>query len=340
MRSTWKGARYGVPLLCAIIVSGTLAACGGGDDTESAPATGSATSSGETMTTIKASVLPALAFATLPVGIEQGLFEKQHLKIDLVKTPSSTVILPQLVSGDADVGGVAYGNIMAAVEKNLPVVAVAPTDLGGTTAEEDPVKIVSLKDSGIDDFKQLAGKRVAVSKLKGLGEAQTRAIAEKDGIDPNSLKFVALAFPDMLTALRNGDVDAAYMVEPFVGLARHTTEINVLASANAETIPGVHQGAMAASRKFVEANPDVIRRFQLAMKESNEYANSHPEAVRKVLPDFLGIPADAAEKVLIPKFGTEWNDAANEQLAKVLLDVGEITKAPDIKSFTPPFDPK
>jgi NitT/TauT family transport system substrate-binding protein len=245
-----------------------------------------------------------------------------------------------LVSGDADVGGVAYGNIIAAVEKNLPLVAIAPTDLGGTTAEEDPVKIVSLKKSGIDDFKQLAGKRVAISKLKGLGEAQTRTIAKKHGVDPDSLKFVALSFPDMLTALRNGDVDAAYMVEPFVGLARHTTEINVLASANAETIPGVHQGAMAASKKFVDANPDVIRRFQLAMKESNEYANSHPDEVRKVLPDFLGIPPDAAEKVLVPTFGTEWNDAANEQLGKVLLDVGEITKAPDIKSFTPPFDPQ
>ena len=46
-----------------------------------------------------------------------------------------------------------------------------------------------------------------------------KAALQKVGVDPNSIKLLAMPFPTMRAALRNGQVDAIWMPEPFLSQA-------------------------------------------------------------------------------------------------------------------------
>jgi NitT/TauT family transport system substrate-binding protein len=60
---------------------------------------------------------------------------------------------------------------------------------------------------------------VAVNNVRDIGEVTIRKVVQDAGGDPDSVEFVGLAFPDMAAAVANGDVDAAWVVEPFVTVA-------------------------------------------------------------------------------------------------------------------------
>ena len=70
---------------------------------------------------------------------------------------------------------------------------------------------------GVTDAKQLEGKTVSVNTLKNLPEVAVRNALEQAGVDPSTVKFVEIPFPDVPAALESKRVDAAFAVEPFVG---------------------------------------------------------------------------------------------------------------------------
>ena len=55
-----------------------------------------------------------------------------------------------------------------------------------------------------------------MNALKGVGEVMIKAALKKLGVDPNSVRLLALPFPAMRSALSNGQVDAIWTPEPFL----------------------------------------------------------------------------------------------------------------------------
>src|SRR6266540_596181 len=68
-----------------------------------------------------------------------------------------------------------------------------------------------MPNSPIKTPADLAGKKIAVNTLNNVGGLVISAVLQSQGVDPKSIKFVEVGFPDMGATLQRGDVDAVWV---------------------------------------------------------------------------------------------------------------------------------
>ena len=82
-------------------------------------------------------------------------------------------------------------------------------------------------------------------------------------------------------------------------------------------------------------DPELVTKFQTAMKKSLEYAQANPDAVRAILATYTATPEEVLAKIVLPKFPTEFNVDAVTALGAAALKYGVIETAPDVSTFLP-----
>ena len=84
----------------------------------------------------------------------------------------------------------------------------------------------------------LAGRKVSVNSLGAAGDVTIMESVAKDGGDPTPIKFVEVAFPDVPAQLAAGNIDAAWVPEPFVSQLKGRGDTFVVAPYQ-NTVPGL-----------------------------------------------------------------------------------------------------
>jgi NitT/TauT family transport system substrate-binding protein len=174
---------------------------------------------------------------------------------------------------------------------------------------------------------------VATNTLNNIVDTTTKEIVKKSGGDPSKVSFVELAFPDMAAALDTGKVDAMFVVEPFLSAAKAKGWKQI--GAYADVDPKLCVALYFTSQALVAANPDLVRRFGEAMKESLAYADSHPDEVRTVLGTYTKITGDAAKALTLPKWPAEIDTSSVNKLAELALTYGLLQTKPDVSKLLP-----
>lgn len=263
-------------------------------------------------------VIPIIDVAPVYLGQEQGFFEEQGIELELSAGQGGAAIIPGIVGGSLDVGFTNNLSLVIASATGLPLqIAASGVDSTGDPAL-DPFTI-STADDSITRPADLAGKRVAVNAVNSIGDAVVKASVEADGGDPGSIQFVELAFPNMTAAMTAGDVDAAWIVEPFVTIGA-PQGVRVLTTPLLDfTDIDVELSTYATSKQFAAENEDVLKRFKTAMDQSLEYAQQNTDAVRAVLPTYLDMPPEVAQQVRLP----EWNTDVSRESFEAFADLAE-----------------
>jgi NitT/TauT family transport system substrate-binding protein len=189
-------------------------------------------------------------------------------------------------------------------------------------------------NSPIRSVADLKGKKVAVNVLQNVVELSVRASADKAGIDPNSIEYVKLPFPDMPAALSSGQVDAAFVVEPFQQIVL-TQGGRAIASSLVDAAPNMSVAMYFTSEQMLAENPDLAKRFTEAMNESLAYAAGHSDEVRQILPTYTKIPAAVIPKMVLPKFTSEINRDSVETVAEIAKKEKILQGDPDIDNLLP-----
>jgi NitT/TauT family transport system substrate-binding protein len=311
----YRGIVIGV-LAVAIAVAG----CGGDDDS-------SGGGGEEGPTTITVGTLPIANAAPMYLGMQKGFFEAENLKIKPQIGEGGAALMPMLLSGDAQFAFVGVIPAITAVAKDLPIKIVTSSDDAAKTADKDWQTLVVPKGSPIRSVEDLPGKTVAVNALRGLAEVVISRSLEKQGVDYHEVKLLEVPFPDMPAALEQKRVDAALLTEPFLSavLAEGGTQID---APSVETVPNFPNGVYVASEQYIAENGDVVDRFARAMNKSLDYAQAHPEEVRRTIPTFTQTPKAAAAKLRLPVFDSELDQEGIELEAKLTAKYGIIKEAP------------
>ena len=166
--------------------------------------------------TITVDTLPISNALPLDLGIQKGFFAKQNIEIKKQILQSGNDIVLALANHNGDIGYIGYVPAMIARTQGIPVTIVAASEVEGATEADNWQDIIVKSSSPIKTPADLAGKTIAVNALKGVGEVIIKAALQKKGVDPNSIKLLAMPFPTMRTALNNGQVDAIWVPEPFL----------------------------------------------------------------------------------------------------------------------------
>ncbi|MGI5454574.1 ABC transporter substrate-binding protein [Streptomyces sp. CA-249302] len=297
-------------LAIAVVTAAGAAGCG----SSSADTSGSS-ASGKT-TQVKVGIVPIVDVAPLYLGQQKGFFSSRGIELKMESAQGGAAIIPGVVSGQFQFGFSNTTSLMIAQTKGVPVTSVANGDAttGNTTTDVSGVAVK--KDSSIKSAKDLAGRTVAVNTLQNIGDTTVREAVRKDGGDPSKVKFVELAFDQMPAAVSSGQVDAAWMAEPALTIAKAQGD-RVVTSPFAETDPKLTLTAYFTSTKLTKSNPTLVKNFAAAMTESLKYATAHPDEARQAITTYTKIDATVLKDLTLPSWPAEYDMASLEKLASL-----------------------
>jgi NitT/TauT family transport system substrate-binding protein len=239
-----------------------------------------------------------------------------------------------VLSGQLQFGFSNVPSLLIAQNKGLKFVGVAPGVASTGIAGHDFCATLVPGDSPIKSAKDLAGKTVAVNNLNNIGQVAIRAGVKAAGGDPNSVKYLEVPFPDMPAALADHHIEAGWMVEPFVTIARSRGD-KVVDWPFVAIAPKAEIAVYFASVQYVNAHADVVKRFKAAMTESLAYANSHADEVRQIIPTYTRISSEIAAKIILPIWPPQFNRVSAQAMADDALASGLINKKADIAALLP-----
>jgi NitT/TauT family transport system substrate-binding protein len=316
----------------ALLLSASTAACGG--SAPSAPPAAGGPSRDKPVS-IKVGDIEGAPASFLAFGIQKGFFADHGLDVRLVQQQGGAAIVPGLVSGDLQIGGSNAVSMLLARDRGLPVKVIAPGTGVGTDPTKDFSAVIVAAGGPIASARDLAGRTVAVNTLKNVNEVVLKGHLELLGVDPNSLKYTELGFPDMLAAVTQRRVDAALVIEPFVTIALGQGA-RVLFRPYVEAKPNLVVGTYSATETYIKANPGVVNAFREAAAQTASHITSHPDEYRAALPTIANVPADLAAKVNIPVWGTHVDVDSLEFFADRMVRYGMVKTKPDVSAAAYP----
>ena len=225
-------------------------------------------------------------------------------------------------------------SMLIAQTKGLQFVGVAPGASSTGERGHDFSAIVAPGDSPIQNAKDLVGKTVAVNNLNNIGEVAVRAGVKAAGGDPKSLKYIEVPFADMPLSLADHRIEAGWMVEPFVTIARSRGD-KVVDWPFVAIAPKAMIAVYFATVQYADANPDMVKRFKAAITESLAYANGHADEVRQIIPTYTRITPEIAAKIILPIWPPEFNITSAQAMADDALENGLINKKADVAALFP-----
>ncbi|TFV85817.1 ABC transporter substrate-binding protein [Blastococcus sp. CT_GayMR16] len=314
-----RAAAAGVAALLALV------ACGGSDD-----AGGGESDGGLTPVTI--GTQPIVDSAPLYLGVDQGFFEEEGIELTIESAAGGAAVVPSVVSGDFQFGRGNVLSTMIAVEAGLPLRCI--TNANSTAGDPDFGAVVVRGDSPIQSVAELPGNTVSVNTLNNIGDTTIRSVVEEAGGDPQGVEFVEIPFPDAPAALDGGQVDAAWILEPFLTEAVDAGA-RVLSYNFSEFHPELDISCVFASEQLLQEDPELVEAFTRAMNRSLEYSQENPDEVRRITGTYTEIEPAVLERIVIPTFRTEFSREALELLGAKAVEYGTLEEEPDLDRFLP-----
>jgi len=307
-------------LLAAATAAAVLAACGGG--------AGEDTTGGSGPDKVDVGVIPIVDVAPIYLGKDKGFFEDEGIDLSMETGQGGAAIVPGVASGQFQFGFSNLTSLMVAAEQGLGIKVVAAGN--STTGEvgKDFGAVVVPGDSTIADAAALEGKTVAVNTLNNIGSTTINNAVRDAGGDPTKVKYVELAFPDMPGALAGGQVDAAWVVEPFLTITQGQGAKPVVWNF-AETDPNLMIAAYFTSAEVLAEDADLVKRFTSALNKSLDYAQEHPDEARAIIQTYTELDADAAAKITLPKWSSTIDENSFAVLGDLAVTDGALKSKPD-----------
>jgi NitT/TauT family transport system substrate-binding protein len=145
----------------------------------------------------------AWAFIPTDVGIEEGIFAKYGIDVDIVDLAGDAKVQQALAANSIEFG-LGSGPGMAFTAKGSPAIGVA-----AFAGEPRNISAIVLVNSPIKTVTDLKGKLIAVSTAGSLTDWLTKQMARQEGWGQDGVKTIALGAIDAsVAALKAHQVDA------------------------------------------------------------------------------------------------------------------------------------
>lgn len=309
-----------------------LSACSGGsldgDTTETTDSAGSGD-----LTKIVVGVLPIAPAAAVQLGIDEGIFEKHGLDVELQLGDGGAALLPAVSSGSMQF---AVGNplsVLTAASQGLDIRIVSGYSrnyIDAADPEDMSASGITVRsDSGIKTWKDLEGKTVAINALNTQGDLGTKARVKADGGDPDLVNFIEIAFPDQLAQLEQGNIDASWTPEPFISKARATEGIEMLGDP-LRAIEGLYTMVTFTSGQYADEHPEIVKAFRDAINETADAAMADIDLFHETVVAHTGMDPEIVKTINLEFISGDLDPKIIEELSSTALEFGFIEQEPDL----------
>jgi NitT/TauT family transport system substrate-binding protein len=218
-------------------------------------------------------VLADTAYAMYLIAADKGYFRDEDIDADVV-VAGGGVATPALISGDAQFTG-SPGAAIPAILKGAPIKLVLVT-------QEHPSYQLWAGDPSIKTLADLKGKQVGVITRGDSTEVATRKVLQEAGVDPASVAFSGMSFPQgRATALLTGALPAAALTFDDVAMVEHSPKVHLLADIS--TMVSMVVGGAVTSDKMLTFERPRAARFLRALIKGFRYARANKNETIDIL---------------------------------------------------------
>ncbi|MEX5297356.1 ABC transporter substrate-binding protein [Kocuria sp. CPCC 205292] len=293
------------------VLTFALTACGGGGSTGGG-------GGGEELQPLTIGVIPIAPSAPVQLALDEGIFEEHGLDVTIETAQGGAAMLPAVSGGSMDIGVGNPLSVILAEDQGLDMKILSGYS-SSLPEGEDITGVAANRDAGIASWADLAGKRVAVNTVNGQGDLTIKEAVSQDGGDPDAVEFVEMPFQDMPAQLDRGEIDAAWVPEPFLTQLINGEQTELVGYNYQETVPGLDTMVTFSSASFAEENPEVLENYDAAIEDALEFAQDNPERVRETLVSFLSMPEEVAADLRLEEFDAEVDRDELETLSELML---------------------
>jgi NitT/TauT family transport system substrate-binding protein len=206
------------------------------------------------------------AIANFVFAQELGYFDAENIELEMVPLSGSSVIIPQLLSGQIQAAGASLEPLVIARQPGKPNF---PLRFVYNYLRNSVWEFAVLRDSPIQKVSDLRGSTIGVVSLGSGNVFTTRAILAAAGVPWDSVKIQPVGFGvQALEALRTNQIQMLNLWESaHAALEVAGTPIRRLAYP--EEYQGMSSHGFEVTDRLLKENPDLLARFGRAVSKGS-----------------------------------------------------------------------
>ena len=281
----------------------------------------------------------AWTFLPLDVGVEQGLFARRGIDVEISDLAGDAKLQQAFAAGGIDFG-LGSGPGMAFAAKGSPVIAVA-----AFAGPPRNISAIVLHNSNIQNIADLKGKTIAVSTTGSLSDWLAKQMAIQEGWGQDGIRAAPLgAIPTSIAALKTRQVDAVVLATEAGFRLEEQKEGHVLATMD-RYAPNFITHVVFAQKSLIPSNPDLVTRFLRGFFDAIAFIKTHKEETSRLAERILLMSPTLARRVYDLEAGMFLDDGRFEPpavatLKQSFLEMKTLRSEPaDAELFTTQFVP-
>lgn len=277
-------------------------------------------------------VAHSIFYAPMYVAFEEGYFEDEGLKVNLVNGLGADKTMTAVLAGECEIG-------FMGAEASIYVYNEGAEDYVVNFAQltQRAGNFLVSRDKNEDfSWENVKGKTVIGGRPGGMPQMVFEYILKKQGIDPKKDLTIIQNIDFGLTsqAFASGQGDYTCEFEPAATALELEGVGKVVASLGVES-GKVPYTAFSAKKSYIEKNPEIIQKFTNAIQKGMEYVGSHnPEEIADTIaPQFKETDKDTLLKLVTRYYEQDtWKDnlvfeeVSLDLLQDILEEAGELSK--------------
>ena len=247
-------------------------------------------------------IMPYMSNAVFHIGIEEGYFADEGLLIERISARSSNEVITGLVSGEIDIGAPtihpAFFNVIAkgaSIRFVLPLTEFNDSACAyiGFLARQSDIDAGTY--SSPSQWKD-AWITSSTAKTFSTPDYVTDVALQTVGLDLEDVNLKLISLPVQAEALKSGQVDLVFAVEPWITRMTASEEIGLLMPVES-FVNGLTASLVSYGRKVLE-NPEIGERFAVAyLKAARKYMEGKTPRNVQLISDFTGLEKELVERV-------------------------------------------
>jgi NitT/TauT family transport system substrate-binding protein len=320
-------------LLICVMMLASLTACSSTDTADTKETTNSAgtTSEGTVNVTLN-EVAHSIFYAPMYVAIEEGYFEDEGIKLDLVTGFGADKTMTAVLSGEADIGFMGSEASIYTYNEGANDYVVNFAQLTQRAGNF----LVAREEMPDFEWEDLKGKLVLGGRKGGMPEMVFEYILRKNGIDPQKDVTIdqSIDFGSTAAAFSGGQGDFTVEFEPNATALEKEGKGYVVASLGTDS-GYVPYTAFSAKKSYIDDNPDIIQGFTNALQKGMDYVQTHtPEEIAEIIkPQFKETDLDTLTTIVTRYYDQDtwkenliFEEESFNLLQDILEDSGELSK--------------
>jgi NitT/TauT family transport system substrate-binding protein len=295
---------------------------------------------------VKVGMFPVSSSLPFYVALDRGYFKEVNIEPEVTRLMGGPSNVAALMTNQIEVSAVlvTLEGLNANVKKAGVAMYIA---MHSQNTEYKMEQFVAGTNSGVKKLADFKGKKL----LSSPGPANlnsAKAVLAKIGLKDGDYTIDQLDQGQHVGAIKAGTFDGGYTLEPSATIIQRTgAGYTVEAGVIAKYILGDEKGnayaaGCAFSTEFINARPDVARRFAAAWSKAIDYIRAEPAAARKHLAKNTLTPEDLVDVVpmlgyIMVKDMTPKQRSELQTFADFGSQIGVVPEKIDVMKFTKSF---